>query len=186
MALRSASVGAAVRAGVSDLGAAVRACWAALLLATVLVSVSRLLPAGSALLVLTLQLCAMSLASGALYRRAFGRAGGLAGLRWGREEWHLLAAQLLCMAFMLVVFSVLVLVVVAVTLGVARISLPGFDALSPDAWKAALDSSGAAGFVVGLVPLAFLLYALFAYVHRSGLISQQRCALHATRPYRHM
>jgi uncharacterized membrane protein YidH (DUF202 family) len=42
------------------------------------------------------------------------------------------------------------------------------------------------GLVVGLIPLAFLLYALFAYVHRSGLISQQRCALHATRPYRHM
>lgn len=156
MAVRSASVGAAVRAGVSDLGAAVRACWAALLLATVLATVSRLLPAGSALLALTLQLCAMSLATGALYRRAFGRAGGLSGLRWGREEWHLLAAQLLCAAFLIVVLSVLALVVVAVTLGVARISLPGFDAMSPDGWKAALDSSGVAIFVVGLVPLLSL------------------------------
>ena len=44
------------------------------------------------------------------------------------------------------------------------------------------------GLVIGLVPLAFLLYALFAYVQRSGLIAQQRCtpcqasAVHSTSP----
>ncbi|PTS89778.1 MULTISPECIES: hypothetical protein [unclassified Caulobacter] len=156
MTQRSVAVGATVRAGLSDLGAAIKACWAALVLATVLAAVSRLLPPAAALLAPVLQLVALSLAAGALYRRRFERASGLKGLRWGREEWHLMAAQLLCAAFLFVVLSVLALVVAAVTLGVARMSLPGFDALSPAGWQDALAASGVAGFVVGLVPLLSL------------------------------
>jgi len=153
MTQRSVAVGATVRAGLSNLAPAITDGWAALGLATVLAAVSHRLPAGADLV---LQLTAACLATGALYRRAFGRASGLKGLRWGREEWHLLAAQLLCAAFLLVVLSVLALVVAAVTLGVARMSLPNFDALSPAGWQDALAASGVAGFVVGLVPLLSL------------------------------
>jgi hypothetical protein len=47
---------------------------------------------------LPLALLAGVIAQGALFRRAFGARSGLKGLRWGRDEWRLLAAQLMILA----------------------------------------------------------------------------------------
>ena len=152
----SVAIGATVRAGLSGLGPALRACWLALAVAALLGLTGRLLPQGLDALAGPIELIAMVVAGGAVYRRAFQRPTGLIGLRWGVDEWRLLATQLLKVMIFLVILSVLALVVAAVTIGVARISLPGFDATSPDGWREALANAGVGGFVVGLVPLLSL------------------------------
>ncbi|USQ94683.1 hypothetical protein [Caulobacter sp. RL271] len=149
----SASVGGALRAGVSDLGASINACWAALLAAVVLTVVAGYLPPGVRLLAV---LTAGVIAQGALFRRAFGRAPGLKGLRWGRDEWRLLGGHLLVLGLFLLIGSILLVVIGAIALGVARASAPNLDVGSAEAWKTALANAGPGGFVAGLAPLAGL------------------------------
>jgi hypothetical protein len=151
-----AAIGATVRAGFSGLAPSVRACWAALLAAVLISVVSRALPPAVAGLALPIEIAAAVIAWGALYRRAFGRASGLAGLRWGMDEWRLLGAQALIAVFLFVVLAVLATVVGAVALGVARASAPGFDATSSEAWRAALSKSGVGTIVAGAAPLLSL------------------------------
>lgn len=157
----SVAIGATVRAGLSGLTSTLRACWLAFSVAAAIGLVGRLLPAGLDFLAGPVELVALCVAGGAVYRRAFARVDGLAGLRWGVEEWRLLAAQLLKSVIFLVVLSVLALVVASVALGVARTSLPGFDATTPEGWRAALAASGVGTFVVGLVPLVSLAILLW-------------------------
>ncbi|WP_421737036.1 hypothetical protein [Caulobacter sp.] len=149
----SVAIGATVRAGLSGLLPSLRACWAALAVAVLISAISRLLPPAAGGLTLLVEIAAAVLASGALYRRAFGRQSGLAGLRWGMDEWRLLGAQLLIAALMLVVLAVLATVVGAIALGVARASAPGFDATSAQAWRDAFARSGLGGIVAGAAPL---------------------------------
>lgn len=149
----SVSVGGALRAGVSDLGASINACWAALLAAIVLTVIAGYLPPGARLLAV---LAAGVIAQGALFRRAFGRAPGLKGLRWGRDEWRLLGGHLLVFGLFLLIGSILLVVIGAIALGVARASAPNLDVGSAQAWKAALANAGPGGFVAGLAPLAGL------------------------------
>ncbi|ALL12681.1 hypothetical protein [Caulobacter henricii] len=152
----SVAIGATVRAGVAGLGPSVRACWGALLVAVVLSVVSRQLPPGLGLVALLGEIAAVALACGALYRNAFGRASGLAGLRWGQDEWRLLGVQALVGVFLFVVATVLLLVVGAIALGVARANAPGFDATSSQAWQDALAGSGPGTLVAGAAPLVGL------------------------------
>jgi hypothetical protein len=149
----SASVGGALRAGVSDLGASINSCWAALLVAIVLTVVAGYLPPGARLLAV---LAAGVIAQGALFRRAFGRASGLKGLRWGRDEWRLLGGHLLVLGLFLLIGSILLVAIGAVALGVARASAPNLDVGSAQAWKDALANAGPGGVVAGLAPLAGL------------------------------
>lgn len=152
----SVAIGATVRAGVSGLGPSVRACWGALLTAVVLSVLTRALPPGLSGLALLAQIAAIALVSGALYRRAFGKPAGLAGLRWGLDEWRLLGVQALIAVFLFVVATVLILVVGAIALGVARANAPGFDATSSQAWRDALAVSGPGAIVAGAAPLVGL------------------------------
>ena len=149
----SAMVGATLRAGFSDVVGAVKDCWGALALAAALGVGANLLPpglsAGAAIL-------AVVIAQGALFRRAFGRQGGLKGLRWGRDEWRLLGAQLMILALFLLIGAILMIIVGGVSLGIARTAAPDFDASTTEGWKAAYASAGPAGFVIALVPLASL------------------------------
>jgi hypothetical protein len=149
----SVSVGGALRAGVSDLRASINACWAALLVAIVLTVAAGYLPSGLRLLA---AVAALVIAQGALFRRAFGRASGLKGLRWGRDEWRLLGGSVMVLGLFLLIGSILLVVIGAIALGVARASAPNLDVGSSQAWKAALASAGPAGFVAGLAPLAGL------------------------------
>jgi hypothetical protein len=151
-----APIGATVRAGFSGLAPSVRACWAALLVAVLISALSQTLPPPAALLALPIEIAAAILALGALYRRAFGKATGLAGLRWGMDEWRLLGAQALIAVLLFVVLAVLATVVGAIALGVARASAPGFDATSSEAWRAALSKSGVGAVVAGAAPLVSL------------------------------
>lgn len=153
MADGSVAIGATVRAGFSGLGPSVRACWAALLAAVVASVISQILPASARGLALPIELAAAIIAWGALYRRAFGRSSGLAGLRWGMDEWRLLGAQALIAVLFIVIGAVLAMVVGAIALGVARANAPNFDATSAEAWRAALALSGPGAIVAGAAPL---------------------------------
>lgn len=148
-----ATVRATVRAGFSGLAPSVRACWAALLAAVLISASTQVLPVAVAGLALPIEIAAAVIAWGALYRRAFGRAGGVAGLRWGMDEWRLLGAQALIALLLFVVLAVLATVVGAVALGVARANAPGFDATSSEAWRAALSKTGIGTIVAGAAPL---------------------------------
>jgi hypothetical protein len=158
----SVAIGATVRAGVSGLGAAVRACWGALLAAVLISALSQVLPPAMHGLGGPLALGASILAWGGLYRHAFGRAPGWAGLRWGLDEWHLLGAHALIAVIFLVVGAVLLTVVGAIALGVARANAPDFDATSAQAWRMALAPSGPGAIVAGTAPLLGL--ALLAWL----------------------
>lgn len=147
----SAGVGATLRAGLSDVKDAARDCWGALALAAVISVASGFLPPGLRFLG---AMVAGVVAQGALFRRAFGREAGLKGLRWGRDEWRLLAAQLMILALLFLIGAILMVIVGGVALGVARTAAPGFDPGTIDGWKSAFASAGAAGFVLTLVPLA--------------------------------
>lgn len=149
----SAMVGATLRAGFSDVTGAVKDCWAALALAATLGVSANLLPSA---LSSAVALLAVVIAQGALFRRAFGRQEGLKGLRWGRDEWRLLGAQLMILALFLLIGSILMIIVGGVSLGIARTASPDFDASTTAGWKAAYASAGPAGFVIALVPLASL------------------------------
>ncbi len=151
----SVAIGATVRAGLAGLFPSLRACWAALAVAVLISAISRLLPPAAGGLTLLVEIAAAVL-DGLLHRRAFGRQGGLAGLRWGMDEWRLLGAQLLIAALLLLVVAVLAIVVGAIALGVARASAPGFDATSAPAWRDAFARSGLGGIVAGAAPLLSL------------------------------
>lgn len=150
----SASVGGALRAGVSDLGASITACWAALLAAIVLTVAAGYLPPGVSLLAV---LAALVIAQGALFRRAFDRPSGLKGLRWGRDEWRLLGGGLMVLGLFLLIGSILLVAIGAIALGVARASAPNLDVGSAQAWKTALATAGPGGVVAGLAPVAGLI-----------------------------
>ena len=149
----SAGVGDALRAGLAAWRPALGACWAALAVAVVLAVAASWLPGPARPLA---ALVATVLAEGALFRRAFARAPGFNGLRWGRDEWRLLGARLLVLGLVGLIGSILLVVIGAVVLGVARTAAPGLDVGSAQAWKDALAGAGPAGFVVGLAPLAGL------------------------------
>ena len=158
----SVAIGATVRAGVSGLGPSVRACWGALLAAVLISALSQVLPPAARGLAGPLALAAAIIAWGALYRRAFGRAPGWAGLRWGLDEWRLLGAYALVAVIFIVVGAVLLTVVGAIALGVARANAPDFDATSAEAWRMALAHSGPGAIVAGAAPLLGL--ALLAWL----------------------
>jgi hypothetical protein len=119
----SAGVGATLRAGLSDVASAARDCWGALAFAVVLTVAAGVLPPGARFVA---ALLAGVIAQGALFRRAFGRQAGLKGLRWGRDEWRLLAAQLMILALMLLIGAILMVIVGGVALGVARTAAPSY------------------------------------------------------------
>jgi hypothetical protein len=158
MADGTASVGAVLKAGFSDLRATLVACWAALLAAAALTLWANDLPAGLRILAV---LAAMVIAQGALFRHAFGRAPGLKGLRWGADEWRLLGAHLMVLGLFLLIGSILMIGVGAIALGVARAGAPQLDVGSAQAWKDALGHAGPAGFVAGAAPLAALVILLW-------------------------
>lgn len=149
----SVAIGATVRAGFAGLGPSVRACWAALLAALTITVLAHGLPPAARGLAMIAELFAAVIAYGALYRRAFDRPSGFAGLRWGAEELRLLGAHLLVGLLLTVIAAVLLLVIGAIALGVARANAPTFDAVSADAWRAALSSAGAGTVLAGLAPL---------------------------------
>ena len=149
----SATIGATLRAGLSDVAGAARDCWAALALAAVVSLAAETLPPGVKVLGAML---AVVIAQGALFRRAFGRQAGLKGLRWGRDEWRLLAAQLMTLALLCLIGAILMVVVGGVALGVARTAAPDFDPGTIAGWKSAFASAGPAGLVLVLAPLASL------------------------------
>ncbi len=149
----SATIGATLRAGLSDVISAVRDCWAALAVAAVVSVAADVLPPGLKTIGAVLPIV---IAQGALFRRAFGREMGLKGLRWGRDEWRLLAAQLMVLALLCLIGAILMVIVGGVALGVARTAAPNFDPGTIDGWKGAFASAGPAGFVLSLVPLASL------------------------------
>jgi hypothetical protein len=148
----SIAIGATARAGITGVTRLAPRTWAALAAASLLGLAGRFAGGGWVLLA---DFLAAALAYGALYRAAFDRPAGLAGLRWGREEALMAGVQLLLALIFLVVISVLLVVVGAVSLGVARAAAPGFDATSSEAWKAAL-SGPLAAFAASLAPLASL------------------------------
>lgn len=149
----SATIGATLHAGLSDVATAVRDCWAALAVAVVVSVAAGLLPPGVRLLGGVL---AVVIAQGALFRRAFGRETGLKGLRWGRDEWRLLAAQLMILALLFLIGSILMIIVGAVALGVARTAAPDFDPGTIAGWRGAFASAGPAGFILIVAPLGSL------------------------------
>ena len=156
----SPAIGRTVRAGLAGWGPGVRGCGAALVAGAGLSLLPRALPPSLAFLSPAFEFVAATLAYGALYRAAFDGPRGWNGLRWGREEWRLLAVQLLIAVVMTVVAAVMFVVVGAVALGVARSAAPNFDATSLQAWRAAL--SGPGGILASLAPLASL--ALLAWI----------------------
>ncbi len=149
----SAAIAQTVRAGFSDLAPSLRACWAALLVAGLISVFANLLLRSAAVAALPLEAAAAVIAWGALYRRALCKAGGVAGLRWGMDEWRLLGAQALILVVLAVVVAVLSMVVAAIVLGVARAAAPNFDATSSEAWRMALSSSSLGAVVAGAAPL---------------------------------
>lgn len=153
MADGSAGVGATLRAGLSDVKSAARDCWGALALATAVSLAAGQLPPGARLVGVLL---AGVVAQGALFRRAFGRETGLKGLRWGRDEWRLLGAQLMILALMVLIGCILMVIVGGVALGVARTAAPSFDPGTIGGWKAAFASAGPAGLILVVAPLASL------------------------------
>ena len=114
MADGSASVGGALRAGLAEWRPALRTCWLALLLAGVLGVAAGWAPPGGRLIA---GLATAVIVQGALYRRIFGRAPGLKGLRWGADEWRLLGAHLLVLCLIALIGAILLTVVGAVVLG---------------------------------------------------------------------
>ncbi len=161
----SAAIGRTVRAGIAGWAPGVRACWAALAAGAVLGLLPRALPPGLAFLGLLLELAATTLAYGSLYRMAFGGPGGFKGLRWGVEEWRLLAVQALVTVILSVVMAVLAVLVGAVVVGVAKSKAPGLDITSLDAWRDALGGVGA--FVAGLPPLLSMAIMLWLFLRLS-------------------
>lgn len=148
-----ASVASLLRAGFSGLGAAQTSCFAALSVAIALTVSTNFLPSGLRPLAV---LAAMVIAQGALFRHAFGRASGFKGLRWGREEMRLLGAHLMVLGLFLLIGSILLIVIGAIALGVARASAPQLDPNSAQAWRDALANAGPAGLLAGLAPIAAL------------------------------
>lgn len=149
----SATIGATLRAGLSDIVGAARDCWAALAVAAAIGVVAGILPSGARTLA---GLLVVVIAQGALLRRAFGREGGLKGLRWGRDEWRLLAAQLMIWALLGLIGAILMVVVGGVALGVARTAAPDFDPGTIAGWRGAFASAGPAGVILVIAPLASL------------------------------
>jgi len=143
MAEGSAAIGRTVRAGMAGWAPGLRTCWAALVAGAALGLLPRALPPALGFLGLALELAATTLAYGALYRAAFDGPAGFKGLRWGVQEWRLLAVQVLVTVIMTVVMAVLAVLVGAVVVGVAKSNAPGLDITSVDAWRAALDGPGA-------------------------------------------
>jgi hypothetical protein len=139
----SAAIGGTVRAGMAGWAPGLRSCWAALVAGAVLGLLPRALSPGLAFLSLPLELAATTLAYGALYRHAFGGPAGWKGLRWGLQEWRLLAVQALITVILTVVMAVLLVLVGAVVVGVAKSNAPGLDITSLEAWRGALDGPGA-------------------------------------------
>lgn len=161
----SAAIGRTVRAGMAGWAPGVRACWAALVAGAVLGLLPRALPPGLALLGLLLELAATTLAYGALYRAAFGKRAGWKGLRWGADEWRLLAVQALVTVILTVVVAVLAVLVGAVVVGVAKSNAPGLDIVSLDAWRGALNGPGA--LVVSLLPLMSMAIMVWLFLRLS-------------------
>lgn len=161
----SATIGGTVRAGMAGWAPGVRACWAALATGAVLGLLPRALPPGLAFLSLPLELAAATLAYGALYRAAFGGPAGWKGLRWGVQEWRLLAVQALVTLILTVVVAVLAVLVAAVVVGVAKSNAPGLDITSLDAWRGALDGPGA--LAAGLPPLLSMAIMLWLFLRLS-------------------
>lgn len=153
MTEESATVGASLRAGLSDVAGAARDCWLALAAAAALSAATGALPPGARL---AGEVLASVLAQGALFRRAFAREAGLKGLRWGRDEWRLLAAQLMILGLFLLIGAILMVIVGGVALGVARTAAPDFDPGTIAGWKTAFASAGPAGLILVVVPLASL------------------------------
>lgn len=153
MADGSASIGATLRAGFSDVTGATRDCWGALALAAVVSVAGGLLPPGLRFLATVL---AGVIAQGALFRRAFDRAGGFKGLRWGRDEWRLLAAQLMILGLVGLIGCILMVIVGGVALGVARTAAPDFDPGTIAGWQGAFASAGAAGLILVVAPVGSL------------------------------
>jgi hypothetical protein len=148
----SAAIGRTVRAGLAGWAPALRDCGAALVAGAMLgLLLPRALPPVLGFLSLPLELAAATLAYGALYRAAFGGPPGWKGLRWGAEEWRLLAVQALITVILTVVAFVLAILVGAVVVGIAKANEPNLDITSLDAWRAALDGPGA--IPAGLPPL---------------------------------
>ncbi|WP_235523773.1 MULTISPECIES: hypothetical protein [unclassified Caulobacter] len=142
-----------------------RTCWAALVVGATLGLAPRVLPPSLAFLGLPLELAATTLAYGALYRAAFGGPAGWKGLRWGVQEWRLLAVQALVTLILTVVMAVLAVLVGAVVVGVAKSNAPGLDITSVDAWRGALDGPGA--LVAGLPPLLSMVIMLWLFLRLS-------------------
>ena len=149
----SAAIGATLRAGLSDVVGAVRACWAALAVAAAVGVWADFLPPG---LKIIGALFPMVIAQGALFRRAFGRDMGFKGLRWGRDEWRLLAAQLMILALLCLIGAILMVIVGGVALGVARTAAPNFDPGAIEGWRSAFADAGPAGFILIVAPLGSL------------------------------
>lgn len=147
----SATIGATLRAGLSDVASAARDCWAALAVAAMVSVVADFLPPGVKVLGV---LVPIVIAQGALFRRTFGREAGLRGLRWGRDEWRLLAAQLMILALLVLITAILMVIVGGISLGVARTAAPDFDPGTVAGWKGAFASAGPAGLVLFAAPLA--------------------------------
>ncbi|KSB90811.1 hypothetical protein AS593_17210 [Caulobacter vibrioides] len=148
----SIAIGATARAGIAGVSRLTPRTWAALAAACLIGLTGRYLGAAW---ILPADFVAAALAYGALYRAAFDGPAGLVGLRCGREEVLIAGVQLLLGLVFLVVTVVLLVLVGAVALGVARAAAPGFDATSAQAWRAAL-SGPLAAFVTALAPLASL------------------------------
>lgn len=164
MADGSASIGATLRAGFSDVAGATRDCWAALAVATAVSVLAELLSPAMSVPGLAL---AMVIAQGALFRRAFGREAGLRGLRWGRDEWRLLAAHLMIMALLFLISAILAVIVGGVALGVARTVAPNFDPGTIAGWRSAFANAGPAGFILFVAPLGSLAILLWLIVRLS-------------------
>lgn len=139
----SSAIGRTVRAGLAGWRPGMRSCGVALVVGAALGLLPRVLPPALSLLGPLLELVAATLTYGALYRAAFGKPAGWKGLRWGADEWRLLAVQALIFVILTVVASVLAVLVGAVVVGVAKSSNPNLDIGSLAAWRAAVDGPGA-------------------------------------------
>ena len=165
MAEGSAAIGRTVRAGMAGWAPGLRTCWAALVVGAVLGLLPRALPPALGFLGLPLELAATTLAYGGLYRAAFGGPAGFKGLRWGAQEWRLLAVQVLVTVILTVVMAVLAVLVGAVVVGVAKSNAPDLDITSVDAWRGALDGPGA--FAVSLAPVLSMAIMLWLFLRLS-------------------
>ena len=161
----SSAIGRTVRAGLAGWTPGLRSCGAALAVGAGLGLVPRALPPGLGALGLPLELIAATLAYGALYRAAFAKSAGWKGLRWGADEWRLLAVQALIFVILTVVASVLAVLVGAVVVGVAKSSNPNLDIASLDAWRAAVHGPGA--IPAGAPPLLSAAIMLWLFLRLS-------------------